>query len=235
MTKPEGYPRITVLICALNEERSLPYVLPQIADWVDEVLLVDGYSSDRTVEVARKLRPDIRVLYQPGRGKGDALRYGCQQAQGEIIVTLDGDGETDPTEIPRFIQPLLQRYDFAKGSRLAQGRPARMPPYRWFGNKVLAFTFNLLYGTRFTDICSGYNAFWRQAFLQLPLTYENCEMEQQMLARAKMAGMRITEVAHASEGRLAGSSKVKGIRQGFIDWFVIIGERFRGGHPRGWR
>ena len=68
--------KITVLICTLNEEGGLPHVLPKIPTWVDEVLLVDGYSTDNTVEVAVQLHPDIRVLYQPGKGKGDALRYG---------------------------------------------------------------------------------------------------------------------------------------------------------------
>lgn len=219
--------KVSVIICTLNETPNLPFVLPQLPSGVEEVLLVDGHSTDGTVELARELLPDIRLLYQPGTGKGDALRYGIQEAQGDIIVTLDADGETDPAEVFRFVEPLLQGYDFAKGSRLAQGRPARMPRYRWFGNKVLAVTFNFLYGTRFTDICSGYNGFRKSAFLQLQLRYDNCEMEQQMLAKATKAGMRVVEVPHRSSGRLAGISKIKGVKQGFIDWFVIIKERFR--------
>jgi hypothetical protein len=101
-----------------------------------------------------------------------------------------------------------------------------MPLYRWLGNRVLATTFNLLYGTRFTDVCSGYSAFRKQTFLQLRLTYSGCEMEQQMLARARKAGMVIIEVPHHSDGRIAGASKVSGIKQGLIDWLVIIKERF---------
>lgn len=219
---------ITALICTLNEEESLPHVLPGIPDWVDEVLLVDGHSTDNTVALARESRPDVRVLTQPGRGKGDALKYGVRKATGEIVVTLDADGETDPEDMPRLIEPLLHGYDFVKGSRLAHGRPIRMPRYRWFGNKVLAVTFNLLYGTRYTDICSGYNAFWKRAFLQVPLTYDTFHMDQQLLARAHKAGLEVAEVVHCSDGRIAGTSKTSGIKQGFTDWFVIIGERFRG-------
>jgi glycosyltransferase involved in cell wall biosynthesis len=221
-------PKVTVLICTLNEEENLPYVLPKIPQGVDEVLLVDGGSSDNTVELAKKLCPDLRILYQPGRGKGDALKYGVQKATGDIIVTLDADGETDPEDIPRFVEPLLNGYDFAKGSRLTKGRPRRMPRYRWFGNKALALTCNLLYGTWFTDVCSGYNSFWKERFLQLKLTYDNCEMEQQMIVRAKKAGMKSVEVPHSNAGRIAGVSKVSGVKQGFIDWFVVIKERFRG-------
>lgn len=228
--------RITVLICTFNEEANLPYVLPKIPECVDEILLVDGHSTDKTVAVTRKLRPDIRILYQPGRGKADALKYGVEQATGDIIVTLDADGETDPCDIPRFTEPLLNGYDFAKGSRLAKRRSKNIPRYRWFGNKILALTCNLLYRTRFTDICSGYNAFWKDGFLKLGLTYNmnetGCSMEQQMIVRAKKAGMKIKEVPHESPGRIAGFSRISGFkratRQGFIDWFVVIKERFRG-------
>lgn len=120
-------PTVTALICTLNEEQNLPYTLPKIPDWVDEVLLVDGHSTDSTVEVARRLRAGVRVIYQQGKGKGDALKCGVEHARGDIIVTLDADGTTDPEEIPKFIEPLLNGYDFAKGSRFLGIRPIRMP------------------------------------------------------------------------------------------------------------
>jgi hypothetical protein len=109
-----------------------------------------------------------------------------------------------------------------------------MPGYRWFGNKVLAYTCNILYGTRFSDICCGYNSFWKKEFLKLDLSYPNneigCSMEQRMIVRAKKAGMKIKEVPICSDGRIAGKSVIGGIKQsvtqGFRDWFVIIEERF---------
>ena len=168
--RPIGCPIVSVIICALNEEANLPHVLPKIPEWVDEILLVDGHSTDATVQIAKDLCPRIRVLYQTGKGKGDALKLGVNEAHGEIIVTLDADGETPPEEIERFITPLLEGNDFAKGSRLFKRRPLNMPLYRWFGNKVLAFTCNILYGTRFSDICSGYNSFWKKEFLNLNLS-----------------------------------------------------------------
>lgn len=226
MEEPENKPKISVLICTLNEADNLSHVLPKIPDWVDEVLMVDGHSSDETVEVARRLRPDVRILSQPGRGKGDALQFGVRQASGDIIITLDADGETDPSELPIFVDALRRGCDLAKGSRLARGRPLRMPVYRWVGNRILALTFNLLYGTRFTDICSGYLAFHKQSFLRLKLTHNNFEMEQQVLARARKSGMVVVEVPHVSGGRIAGASKVSGFKQGLIDWLVIIRERF---------
>jgi glycosyltransferase involved in cell wall biosynthesis len=217
MNKPKDCPPISVVICTLNEESSLPFVLPKVPEWVDEVLLVDGHSTDGTVQIATKLLPKVRVLYQTGKGKGDALKLGINEANGEIIVTLDADGETPPKEIERFVQPLLDGNDFAKGSRLFRRRPYKMPRYRWFGNKVLAFTCNILYGTHFSDICCGYNAFWKKGYLKLNLSFGKnevgCSMEQQMIVRAKKAGMKIKEVPINREGRIAGKSVIGSVTQ----------------------
>ncbi len=228
-TERPGYcPPVTVLICALNEEENLPHVLPRIPRWVDEVLLVDGHSRDHTIEVARSLRPGIRVVPQPDRGKGDALKYGVEEARGEIVVTLDADGETNPEDIGRFIAPLLEGFDFVKGTRLADGRPKRMVWYRYLGNKVLTTTANLLYRTKYTDICSGFNAFKRSAFQSLGLRRDGFEMEQEMLVKIKKSGLRVLEIAHEDRGRMGSVSKVSFLKQGLIDWLVIIRERFRG-------
>jgi glycosyltransferase involved in cell wall biosynthesis len=234
MNKPADYPRISAIICALNEEMNLPHVLPKIPQWVDEVILVDGHSTDNTIAKAREILPHIKVHSQPGRGKGDALKYGVEQANGDIIVTLDADGETPPEEMDHFIQPLLDGYDLAKGSRLFWRRPHRMPRYRWLGNKILVLTCNVLFGTRFSDICSGYNAFRREVFLQLDLPCDvkerGCSMEQRMIVRAKKAGMKVKEVPHTSNGRIGGSSVLstyrQSARQGFRDWLTIMEERF---------
>jgi len=234
MEKLKDYPKVSIIVCTRNEAPNLPYVLPKIPDWVDEILLVDAHSEDATVEIAKQLCPRIRVLYQTGKGKGDALKLGINEAKGEIIVTIDADCETPPEYIESFVKPLLEGNDFAKGSRLFRKRPSKMPGYRWFGNKVLAYTCNILYGTRFSDICCGYNSFWKKEFLKLDLSYPNneigCSMEQRMIVRAKKAGMKIKEVPICSDGRIAGKSVIGGIKQsvtqGFRDWFVIIEERF---------
>lgn len=215
---------ISAVFCALNEEQNLPYVLVNVPGWVDEVLLVDGHSTDMTVEVAKKLCPTIKVVYQPGKGKGDALKYGVQQANGDIIVTLDADGQTDPKDIPRFVAPLLNGYDLVKGTRLVHGRPTNMPRYRWFGNKILVITCNILYGTRYTDICSGYNAFWKSTFQRLKLTNNGFEMEQEMMVKVKKMGLKVMEMEHHDAGRLGSNSKVSGVKQGLVDWWIIVKE-----------
>jgi glycosyltransferase involved in cell wall biosynthesis len=227
---------VTAVICTRNEASNIPYVLPRIPEWVDEVIVVDGHSTDNTVEVIKQFCPRARILMQENDGKGEALLKGIREAKSEIIVTLDADGETPPEEMENFVRPLRYGYDFVKGSRLSGRRPDRMSRLRWFGNKILANTCNVLFFTRFDDICSGYNAFKKEKAFSLDLSYKSkeqgCSMEQQMIVRARKAGMKIIEVSHTSHGRISGTSAIEGliptIKQGFLDWFLIIGERFRG-------
>jgi len=229
MSKPEGYPKISVIICTLNEAENLSYVMPKIPNWVDEIILVDARSTDRTVEVARKLRPDIRILQQPGKGKGNALKYGIENASGEIIVTLDADGQTDPAEMPRFIEPLLSGYDFAKGSRLVSGRPSSMPWHRWFGNYLIFNTCNALYHTKFTDLCCGYNAFWRKILLEANLwAKDNWNYEPFIIAKLLKGRLKIIEIAYDYKARINGRSRLSDWKQGLTAIKVLIRERFRG-------
>ena len=224
-----SYPKISILICALDEEKNLPHVLPEIPSWVNEVVLVDGHSTDGTIEVAKKLRPDVKVLYQHKRGKGDALRYGIKHASGDIVVTLDADGATDPEEIPKFIESLLKGYDFAKGSRFTLSLPVNKASHRIFGNLLIAAVFNILYSSKYTDLCSGYNAFWKKALEQVNLESSDCfEDEPLLIARVKKAGLKIAEVGHRDLGRIYGEGKAPSWRQGLKAIKTIMRERLRG-------
>ena len=218
---------VSVLICTLNEEPNLARILPRILSSVHEVILVDGHSTDGTVQVAKQLRPDIRIIYQPGEGKGDALRYGIQQATGDIVVTLDADGSTDPADIPRFVEPLLRGYDFAKGSRFRRGLPRKKPKHRILGNWIIVMTFNLLYRTFFTDLCSGYNAFWKSSIERVNLdSADGLEDEPLINCRAKKAGLRMVEVGHFDLGRIHGDTKAPSWRQGFRAVRTVVRERY---------
>jgi len=229
MDRPENYPSITVLICTLNEEEGLPDILTKIPQWVDEIILVDGHSKDRTVEIARELCPSIKVLYQPGKGKGDALRHGIKHADGAIIVTLDADNATDPKEMPKFIEPLLAGYDFAKGSRFVRGFPPNKPKHRILGNLIIIITFNILFFRRYTDLCSGYNAFRNNAIKEINLwSPDGFENEPLINVRVRKKGLKVIEVAHTDSGRLRGEVKESSWRQGFKAIKTIVRERFRG-------
>ncbi len=218
--------RVSVVIPALNEAENLPYVLPHIPDGVHEVILIDGHSVDDTISVARQLLPDIRVVQQPGKGKGDALRAGFEAVTGDIIVMLDADGSTDPREIPQYVGALLAGADFAKGSRfLHGGGTADMPRYRQFGNLAFVYFVRLLYGGRFSDLCYGYNAFWTSTTHLLQLNGDGFEIETMMNVRALRAGLQIAEVPSFEAKRVYGEGRLKTIPDGLRVLRTIWHER----------
>ena len=103
------WPRVSVVIPTLNEARNLPYVFARMPSDIHEVIVVDGHSVDNTLAVARKIRPDVRIVMQTRRGKGNALACGFAAATGDIIAMVDADGSADPGEIPRFRQGAPRR------------------------------------------------------------------------------------------------------------------------------
>src|SRR5262249_39035682 len=225
--------RVSVVIPTLNEAANLPHVLPRIPGWIDEVILIDSQSTDGTVEVARRLRPDVIIVQQARMGKGAALRAGFAAAQGDIIVTLDADGSTDPAEIPAFVGALLAGADFVKGSRFAQGGGTDdMEWYRRLGNWGLLQLVNWRFGGRFTDLCYGYNAFWRHILPYMNLgDASGFEIETSMNIQALRAGLTVCEVPSLEARRLNGVSKLRTIPDGWRGVMTII--RLGAARPRG--
>jgi glycosyltransferase involved in cell wall biosynthesis len=228
--RPSSSPWVTVsvVIPTLNEAQNLPHVLPRIPNWVDEVVLVDGGSEDRTVEVARMLLSEIRVVRELRPGKGVALQAGFRAARGDIIVTLDADGSTDPAEIPAFVGCLLGGADFAKGSRFVQGAGTTdMGLIRRAGNWGLQRIVRVAFGGRYSDLCYGYNAFWRHVLPVIDGDADGFEIETLMNIRVLAAGMRVAEVASHEAQRIHGHSHLRTFRDGLRVLRTIIRERRR--------
>lgn len=232
-------PRVSVVIPTRNEAENLPVVMPRLPEGLFEVVLVDGGSTDGTVERARELRPDVRVVEQKGRGKGNALSTGFAAARGDILVTLDADGSADPAEIPRFVSALVAGADMAKGSRFAQGGgSADITRTRRIGNRALCMLVNGIYGTCYTDLCYGYNAFWVDCLpalstrrpvyaaspdLESPLG-EGFEVETVLNVRAAKGALLVWEVPSYELRRIHGQSNLKAVRDGWRVVKTIWGE-----------
>ncbi len=220
------HPRISVVVPARNEEQNLCHVLPYIPSIVEEVILVDGHSSDNTVEVARQLLPSIRIVTQTGKGKGDALRTGFAACTGDIIVMLDADGSADPKEIPLFVEALVAGHDFAKGSRFARGgRSHDITGTRYLGNYLLSMLVNLLFLTRFSDLCYGYNAFWRHCLTEVDIECDGFEIETLIHLQMHKAKFKIVEVPSVEYPRIHGESNLRTFRDGWRVLKTILKER----------
>jgi glycosyltransferase involved in cell wall biosynthesis len=204
--------RISVVIPALNEEEPIGDVVRAIPrDIVDEVLVVDNGSTDRTAERARAA--GAVVVSEPRRGYGRACRAGIAalSSGGEIVVFLDGDGSDCPELIPRLVAPILAgEKDFVIGSRLRGDRePGSMNRQQLAAGLLAGWLLRLLYGARYTDMCP-FRAIRRDALLRLGMTEQTYGWNLEMQMRAARSGLRILELPVHHRVRRGGQSKVSG-------------------------
>ncbi|MBO0653316.1 glycosyltransferase family 2 protein [Streptomyces triculaminicus] len=229
-------PPVSVVIPAMNEAENLPYVFKTLPDWIHEVVLVDGNSTDDTVRVARDLYPEVKVVEQLGKGKGDALITGFAACTGEIIVMVDADGSADGGEIVSYVSALVGGADFAKGSRFANGGGTDdMTLIRKLGNRVLTSMVNHKFGARYTDLCYGYNAFWKHCLDEIALDCAGFEVETLMNIRVVKAGLRVQEIPSHEFVRIHGTSNLRAVRDGLRVLKVILRERGTGRRSPGGR
>ena len=236
--------RVSVIIPARNEARNLPYVLQALPADLHELIIVDGHSTDDTIEVALRVRPDAKIIQQTRRGKGNALACGFAAVTGDMAVMLDADGSADPAEIPAFVAALAAGADFAKGTRFDQGGGSYdITRFRRIGNAALNRLVNRLFGTCYTDLCYGFNAFRISVIpvLELPpvdvdtghdssggmVWGDGFEIETLITVRAARAGVRIIEVASTEKARLHGASNLKAVPDGIRILRTIMAEHRR--------
>jgi glycosyltransferase involved in cell wall biosynthesis len=231
-------PRVSVVVPTYNEAANLPAVFARMPP-VHQVVLVDGWSVDDTVAVAQRLWPEVDVVLQTRRGKGNAMACGFAAVTGDVVVMLDADGSADPQEIPRFVAALVSGADFAKGTRFAAGGGSEdITPVRAWGNRWLNRIANALFGTRYTDLCYGYNAFWAHCVDSFELEWQQpadrrlwgdgFEIETILNTRAAKAGLAITELPSIERPRQFGESNLNTWRDGVRVLRALALERVNG-------
>lgn len=242
-----SWPRISIVIPTLNEARNLPHVFEALPSDTHEVIVVDGYSIDDTLAVVRELKPEARIVMQTRRGKGNALACGCMAATGDIIALIDADGSNDATEIPAFVSALLAGADFAKGTRFAvDGGSADITRLRRLGNRVLTGIVNVLYGVRYTDLCYGFNVFWREHLTVVGFDAgtvgpagdrrqywgDGFEIETLINIRIAAAELSVVEVPSFEHARIHGASNLSAVTDGLRVLRTILYERFAASRQR---
>ncbi|MBI3500273.1 MAG: glycosyltransferase family 2 protein [Bacteroidetes bacterium] len=210
--------KVTVQIPARNEEGSLPSVIAMIPkNFVQEILVVDGHSTDKTIEVAKSL--GCRVITQPGKGYGDAMIHGFKNASGDVIISMDADGSPNPEEIPKLLEKMKEGYDLVLGSRYLLGAGSEDDTFiRYIGNKGFTWLTNLLHGTKMSDSLYLFCAMKKTMLNSLVFRCNDFSLCIEIPVKAHKAGFKIAEVACYERKRIADVSRVNA----FIDGIKIL-------------
>ena len=220
---------VSVIIPTLNEAENLAFVLNTIPRWVNEIIIVDGRSTDDSVRVAKVLRPDVRIIHEPRRGKGAALRAGLDAASGDIRIIMDGDGSMDGGDLQAFRDAIDSGAEYVKGSRFCKGGgSADITRLRRFGDRGICLFIRTLFGAKYTDGTYGFKALRADCLDLIRIDTDGFEVELLIDIRAHRAGLRTVEIPCFESHRIHGSSNLHALRDGLRCLRIIARERFRG-------
>ncbi|MCX8036986.1 MAG: glycosyltransferase family 2 protein [Candidatus Sumerlaeia bacterium] len=219
--------KLSVIVPVYNERRTIELLLQKVrAVPIDkEIIVVDGHSIDGTIELlrAQEQQPDTRVIYQPRRnGRGSALKEGIAAARGEFVIFQDADLELDPNDYPALLAPLERgEADVVFGSRFLQGRPA-MTFLQYWGNRVINWSVNLLYGTRLTDVETCYQVFRRELISKMTIHNNDFAFTVELTVKLIKAGHRIVEIpiTYIPRGRAEGKKIYW--KDGFVSLWTLV-------------
>ncbi len=201
--------KISVVIPAKNENTTIQEIISKVKPLVDEVLVIDGHSTDSTREVAEQA--GARVLLDNRKGKGDGIRVGIREVSGDVIVFMDADGSHDPNDIPRLIQPILDgKADLVIGSRMTGGSDELHGDISRFirmtGSHVLLLLINYRWNIRLTDCQNGYRAIRTDVARNINLTENVHTIEEEMVMKCLKHKYIVSEVPSHEYERKHGSS-----------------------------
>ena len=219
--------KTTLLVLVLNEIESIPLTLPKIrVDWVDEIIVVDGGSTDGTIEWCKA--HGYTVLQQEKPGYGQGVREAARVAKGDILIEYMPDGNCDASAIPRLIQKINEGYDLVVASRYLDGSKSLDDTwYTRFGNWSFTKLVNLLFRASYTDALMGYRAYRKEVFTKLPLDTNHLCFPTQGSVQFVKYGFRVAEIGSSEPKRLGGKRKVNYFTTGLELLYMIIREFFR--------
>ena len=216
--------KITVIIPCLNEEQGIERVLRRMPALVDQVIVVDNGSTDRTSEVAKSLGAE--VIREDVRGYGRAYKTGFATATGDVIVTLDGDHSYPPDAISYLLEAFLHlEVDFLNASRFPVRDRRAMSFKHKFGNFVLSFATSLLFFRWMRDSQSGMWVFKRAILAKMKLTSDGMAFSEEIKVEALLTGARFEEIPVQYSSRL-GEIKLNPWRDGFHNLWFLLKKRF---------
>jgi glycosyltransferase involved in cell wall biosynthesis len=216
--------KTTLIACTLNEIEAVQVVLPQInKSWVEEIIIVDGGSTDGTIEYCRE--NGYFVLEQPGSGYGMGIREAVKIAQGDIIIEFPPDGNSLAEKIPELVESMQQGYDFVIVSRYKDGAKSYDDDFITArGNRMFTYLTNTLFGTHYTDVLVGFRAYRKEAFHTLTFDAEGLSWPLQTAIQFAIHGWKTGEIPGDEPARIGGERKMKIFKTGFEILFLLIRE-----------
>ena len=205
------YP-ISIVIPAKNEEKTIGEIVEAVAPYGDEILVVDGHSTDKTRDIASS--KGAKVILDNNKGKGDAIRTAISQAANGIIIFFDADGSHEAKDIPLVIEPIMRgRADMVIGSRIRGGSDeawGTIPDFiRNVGSHIILLAINYRFGVHLTDSQNGFRAIRTDTAKSLELKENITTIEQEMLIKYLKKGYRVSEVPSHEYRRKFGESRFK--------------------------
>jgi len=217
--------KVSAVIPTKDESVTIAEVIEGVKQYVDEVIVIDGHSSDGTAEVAKKCGAQ-KVIEQNGKGKGAALRQGIEIATGDVIVFIDADGSHEVSDIPKLVAPIINdEADMVIASRTKGGSDEAFMTIegmiRHTGGYVATMIINYRWGASLTEVENGFRAVRTSAIRQLKLTSNDFEIEQEMIIKALKKKLRVTEVGSHEYARKGGVSKLPTRKAWRFVWHIF--------------
>ena len=224
--------KLSVVVPVYNESKNILILLNEIKKNIshdDEIIVVEDGSVDNTLDEIKKFECKL-IVHKKNIGKGQSLIDGINLAKGDIILFLDGDGQDDPSEIPKLLDGINKGYDFVIGSRFVEDDKKKITRYtktalsniNWFGNKGLTFFINFLFGLNIKDTQSGFKCFKRDAIKKLNLVSKKYEIETEIVIKSKRDKLKILEVPVFRYERKHGESKLFDIPFGRLIFMLKV-------------
>jgi glycosyltransferase involved in cell wall biosynthesis len=218
--------KFTLLILTINELDGMKIVMPKIRkDWIDEIIVIDGGSTDGTIEWAAD--NGYKVIHQSRPGFGTAIIEGVAKAKGDIIITFSPDGNSMPERIPDLMAKMREGYDIVVVSRyLDWAKSEDDDVVTAFGNWLFIKMYNIIFGQCVTDYLVMFRGFRKSLIGELQIT-DKAVCQSQLMCRAARAGKRLGEIPGDEPKRIGGEKKMSPIRNGLAELKMLLMEYFR--------
>jgi len=214
--------KTTLVIPTFNEIDGMRVIMPKIKrEWVDQILIVDGGSTDGTIEYAKK--NNYEIIVQKTKGLGNGYREALPHIKGDIIITFSPDGNSIPEIIPDLVNKMKEGHDLVIVSRYKDGAKSYDDDvFTKIGNKIFTTTINLLFGGKYTDTLVIYRTYKKKLIEELKIDATHLTFEEQISIRAAQKKLKIAEIPGDEPRRIGGERKISVIHTGYTLFLEIF-------------